>query len=116
MKKRWAVLGGLGLGVGVLWTLLSEAQDVLEGTSDDDQAVADRVRKQLSRLLSRPADQVQLSVDNGVVTLSGTIAAADFDRLVSRVLRVKGVRDVNDQLDVRPTVDGARDFQDTPAE
>ena len=32
------------------------------------------------------------------------------------VLRVRGVRDLNDQLDVRPIEDGARDFEDTAAE
>ena len=42
------------------------------------------------------------------------VDAPEFDRLISTVLRVKGVRDVNDQLDVRPTANGARDFEDTP--
>ena len=114
MNKRWAMLGGLGLGAGVLWGLLSEAQGALEGPMDDE-ALGDRVRARLHRLVSRP-EAVQVSVANGVVTLSGIVAAAEFDRLVSGVLRTRGVQDLNDKLDVRPIANGARDFEDTPAE
>jgi osmotically-inducible protein OsmY len=102
MRKRWAMLGGLGLGAGVFWALLSEAQDALEGPSDDDDALAERVRGRLGRTVPQPGT-VHVSVQNGVVTLTGAVAAAEFDRLVSDVLRVRGVRDVIDQLDVRPT-------------
>ena len=114
MKKRWALLGGLGLGA-VIWGLLGEAQGALEGPIEDDEGLAERVRARLARTVSRP-EAVQVTVEKGVVTLAGTVAAAEFDRLVSAVLRVRGVRDVNDQLDVRPTSDGARDFEDTPSE
>ena len=97
------------------WGLLAEAQGALEGQPIEDDVLAERVRTRLGRTVSHP-DSVQVSVENGVVTLAGTVAAAEFDRLVSGVLRVRGVQDVNDQLDVRPTADGARDFGDTPAE
>ena len=96
------------------WGLLAEAQGAFEGPIEDE-VVAESVRARLGRTLSQP-DVVKVSVENGVVSLGGTVAAAEFDRLVSTVLRVRGVRDVNDQLDVRPTADGTRDFGDTPAE
>jgi len=156
MNKRWAMLGGLGLGAGLMyildpvagrkrrktvadktgsmkrtsasaigrvsrdigkeaWGLLTEAQGVFEGPLEDDETLAERVRSRIERTVSQP-DTVQIVVDSGVVTLAGTISAAEFDRLVSTVLRVKGVRDVNDKLDVRPTANGARDFEDTPVE
>jgi osmotically-inducible protein OsmY len=155
MKKRWAMLGGLGLGAGLMyildpssgrkrrqavtdkagtlrrtsaaaigrvsrdigkeaWGLLAEAQGAFEGPIDDD-VLAERVRARLERSVTQPHG-VRVSVETGVVTLGGTVPAAEFDRLVSAVLRVRGVRDVNDQLDVRPTADGARDFEDTPTE
>jgi osmotically-inducible protein OsmY len=101
LKKRWAMLGGLGLGAGVLWGLLAEARGALEGPIDDDEALTERVRARVARVVSRP-EAVQVSVDNGVVTLTGTVAALDFDRLVSAVLRVRGVQDLTDALDVRP--------------
>jgi len=155
MNKRWAMLGGLGLGAGLMyildpsagrkrrktvadktgvvrrkargigrvsrdigkeaWGLLTEAQGVFEGRMEDDETLTERVRARLLTTLDNP-QSVQVLVENGVVTLAGTVGAAEFDRLVSSVLRVKGVRDVNDQLDVRPTANGARDFEDTPAE
>lgn len=114
MKKRWAILGGLTLGAGVIWGFLAEAQNALEGPIEDDETLAARVRMRLGRTVSRP-EEIQIAVEKGVVTLSGSVDAADFDRLVSGVLRVRGVQDVNDQLDVRPTANGARDFEDTPA-
>jgi osmotically-inducible protein OsmY len=98
-----------------VWGLVAEAQGALEGPLDDDDVVRDRVRTRLDRLVSRP-ETLQVSVREGVVTLAGTIAAAEFDRLVSGVLRIRGVQDLNDQLDVRPTPDGARDFEDSPVE
>jgi osmotically-inducible protein OsmY len=107
-------LGGLGLGA-VVWGLVSEAQGALEGSVLDDDTLAESVRSRVDRTVSRP-EGVHVRVDDGVVTLSGTVAAPEFDRLVSAVLRVRGVRDVNDQLDVRPVGGGARDFEDTPAE
>ena len=155
MNKRWAMLGGLGLGAGLMyildpsagrkrrqavaektgsvgrksrslgrvsrdigkeaWGLLTEAQSVFEGRMEDDATLTDRVRIRLERTLENP-QTVQVLVENGVVTLAGTVGAAEFDQLVSSVLRVKGVRDVNDQLDVRPVANGTRDFEDIPAE
>jgi osmotically-inducible protein OsmY len=114
MNKRWAVLGGLGLGA-VIWGLVSEAQGALEGSVEDDDTLAERVRARLARAVAHP-ETVQVSVEDGVVTLAGSVAAVEFDRLVSGVLRVRGVKDVNDQLDVRPTPNGARDFEDIPAD
>ena len=102
MKKRWAMLGGIGLGAGVLWGILAEAQGALEGPIEDDDALAERVRARIARVIPRP-ETVRVSVANGTVTLAGSVAAADFDRLISGVLRVRGVLDVNEQLDVRPT-------------
>jgi osmotically-inducible protein OsmY len=98
------------------WGLLAEAGDAFdEGPIEDDTALADRVRDRLVRAVAHP-EGVTVSVAKGVVTLGGSVPAAEFDRLVSSVLRVRGVRDVNDQLDVRPVGKGHRDFGDTPAE
>ena len=157
MNKRWAMLGGLGLGAGLMyildpsagrsrrktavetagalrrksralgkasrdigkeaWGLLAEAQSAFGGDEriEDDAVLADRVRGRLARAVSRP-EAVQVGVQDGVVTLAGSVPAAEFDALVSAVLRVRGVRDLNDQLDVRPIEDGARDFEDSAAE
>ena len=115
MKKRWAMLGGLGLGAGV-WGLLAEAQGALEGPIDDDDALAERVRARLSPDGLASGDGPGVGRERRGDAGREPSPRREFDRLVSRVLRVRGVQDVNDQLDVRPTVNGARDFEDTPAE
>jgi osmotically-inducible protein OsmY len=125
MKKWWAMLGGLGLGAGLMYILdpeamrrrgrkktvdggglrgvLAEAQDAIQGTEEEaDEALAERVRGRIERSFP-DAGGVRVSALNGVVTLSGTVPAAHFDRLVSAVLKVRGVHDVTDELDVRPS-------------
>jgi hypothetical protein len=125
MKKWWAMLGGLGLGAGLMYILdpeamrrsrgrkpddggglrgvLAEAQDAIQGTDEEeDEALAARVRARIERSFP-DADAVRVSAANGVVTLSGAVPAARFDRLVSAVLKVRGVHDVADELDVRPS-------------
>jgi hypothetical protein len=119
--KKW-LLSGLGLGAGFLYLLdptgkrrrpgtedgedglagvLAEARDAFGGEVDDE-VLAARVRSRVRRAIDRP-DEVHVAVANGVVTLSGTVAPTDFDRLVSAVLKVRGVHDVQDALQVRPT-------------
>ena len=120
MKRRgWAMLGGLGLGAGLMYILnpgrragddeeggglagmLSEATDAF-GAAEDDEVLGERVRARLRRVLA-DADRVGVAVKEGVVTLTGSVAATDFDRVVSAALKVRGVHDVDDQLEVRPT-------------
>ena len=117
MKRRgWAMLGGLGLGAGLMYILnpggrrggeegsgglsgmLSEATDAF-GAAEDDEVLAGRVRARLRRVVA-DADKVSVSVKDGVVTLTGSVGATEFDRLVSAVLKVRGVHDVDDQLEV----------------
>lgn len=118
--KKW-LLSGLGLGAGFLYLLdptgrrrrpggeagedglsgvLAEARDAF-GEGMDDEALAARVRSRLRRVVDRPEDVV-VAVANGVVTLSGTVGPTEFDRLFSAVLKVRGVHDVRDELEVRP--------------
>jgi osmotically-inducible protein OsmY len=119
MKTRgWAMLGGLGLGAGLMYILgsrregdeeatgslagvLSEATDAF-GAAEDDEVLEDRVRARLRRVVA-DADELGVSVKGGVVTLTGAVRATQFDRVVSAALKVRGVHDVDDQLEVRPT-------------
>jgi osmotically-inducible protein OsmY len=118
LRRKSSALGRVSRDIGKeAWGLLAEAQSAFGGEEriEDDAVLADRIRGRLARADSRP-EAVQVGVQDGVVTLAGSVPAVEFDALVSAVLRVRGVRDVNDQLDVRPIEDGARDFEDTAVE
>lgn len=130
MKKWWAMLGGLGLGAGLMYVLdpeamrrrgrkkpedggglrgvLAEAQEAIQGSDEEeDEALAARVRGRIERAFP-DVDGVRVSAASGVITLSGSVPAARFDQLVSAVLKVRGVHDVTDELDVRPSDGTAR--------
>ena len=102
------MLGGLGLGAGLMYLLnptgrgmLAEASNAF-GAAEDDEVLIARVRSRLRRVVADP-EAIGVEVKDGVVTLTGSVGAAEFDRLVSAVLRVRGVQDVDDQLEVRAT-------------
>jgi osmotically-inducible protein OsmY len=117
LRTSASAIGRVSRDIGKeAWGLLAEAQGAFDdGPMEADGVLADHVRERLRRAVTRP-DAVEIAVRNGVVTLTGTVPAKEFDRLVSTVLRVRGVRDIDDRLDVRPIADGHRDFEDTPAE
>jgi uncharacterized membrane protein len=64
----------------------------------DDQVLAERVRAKLGRLVSH-AHAVEVEVADGNVMLKGPILEREADRLIRSVGRVRGVRDVIDQLE-----------------
>jgi osmotically-inducible protein OsmY len=112
MRKRgWAMLGGLGLGAGLLYVLNPNARGIWSeasgafGAAEDDDVLAARVRGRLRQVVGDP-DAVEVAVEDGLVTLTGTVGATEFDRLVSAVLKVRGVRDVADRLQVRAAAAG----------
>jgi hypothetical protein len=69
----------------------------------DEQLVA-RVRSHLGRLVSHPR-AIQVDARDHVVTLSGPVLAREASRLAIGVLRVRGVRKVENQLDVHEQPD-----------
>jgi len=85
-----------------------QAQGLIAGTRNmfridhpDDAVVRERVRSALGRAVSHPG-AIVVEARNGVVTLSGLVLAKEVSRLMSRVSRTYGVRQVVNDLDVRP--------------
>jgi BON domain len=67
----------------------------------DDETVAQRVRSDALRDAQVRAKDVDVRVENGVVTLRGSVPTIDrVDELVSRVKKVPGVTDVSAELRV----------------
>ncbi|MBU9372451.1 BON domain-containing protein [Burkholderia multivorans] len=66
----------------------------------DDALIAARVRAELARLTGRPHD-IDVSVEDGHVRLSGAIDEAERQAIVDGVSAVDGVRTVDDGLGTR---------------
>lgn len=73
----------------------------------DDEAIAQDVRQRLRQGLNRQASGADIGVivNSGVVTLSGTVDSWVLSHLISRrAMAVSGVREVENQLDVKPNL------------
>jgi hypothetical protein len=82
----------------------------------DDSVLVDRVRSKLGRIVSHPS-AIQVTAENGNVTLSGPVLADDVPHLLSCVSWTRGVKDVNNNLEVHaeagnhPALQGGRERQ-----
>lgn len=83
-----------------------------KASSDDDQILSARVRSKLGRCLSRPS-AVQVEVEDGRIILSGQVSPSEFDTLLSRVQKVKGVHEVESRLEVQESPDPVPDHVST---
>ena len=73
----------------------------------DDETVAQRIRSDALRDLRLSTKDIDVRVEDGFATLRGSIATIDdADRLVSRVRKVPGVKDVSAEVRVEEYVAG----------
>ena len=80
--------------------LAAEAGAVLRREAITDDVLEQRVRSQVGRAVSKPGD-VEVLAAEGCVTLRGVVRAREVERLLRRVSRVRGVRSVESQLNVK---------------
>lgn len=71
-----------------------------------DDVLAERIRARLGRLVKDPG-AVEVSVDQGAVELLGRLPALEAERLVHAVGRLRGVRNVQNHLDIAAGGGGA---------
>jgi osmotically-inducible protein OsmY len=72
---------------------VSELQSRFSAAPVDDGVLVDRVRSQLGHIVAHPGT-IQVTAQNGKVTLSGPIRANEVDNLLSCVRHVNGVNEV----------------------
>jgi uncharacterized membrane protein len=72
---------------------------LFDSSPADDAVLADRVRAALGRVVTHPAS-IEVEARDGIVTLSGPILADEVPQLLSCVRAVRGVRDIEDRLEV----------------
>ena len=70
----------------------------------DDDVLAERVRAKMGRTISHPS-AVHVAVEDGVAILSGPILADEVDTLVRCVAHVRGIEDVESNLDIHQEAD-----------
>lgn len=93
--------------------VMAETQSQLSSEDVPDYVLVERVRSKMGRVVSHPR-AIEVTADQGRVTLSGTILAAELDNLLGAVAKVRGVKDVESQLDVHasaanvPALQGGR--------
>jgi uncharacterized membrane protein len=77
----------------------------------DDAVLHERVRAAIGRVVSHPGAVTVTAYDDGRVTLSGHVLAAEADELIRRVERVRGVREVRNELEMHRSSNGIPDLQ-----
>jgi hypothetical protein len=80
---------------------VAEARRLLQSEPATDAVVYERVRAALGTTCSRPSD-VDVELENGRVTLRGTIAESELGRTLRRIAWTSGVAEVDNRLSVRP--------------
>lgn len=85
-------------------------EHLLNGETPNDQTLVARVRSKIGRIVSHPSS-LEVSADNGVVTLSGPILEHELEELLECVSAVSGVSQVRNQLDPHRTAQGVPGLQ-----
>ena len=90
--------------------LAATTRSHLRSDDADDRIIEERVRNEIGRVVSHPS-ALTVTAEQGRVTLSGPVLAREFDDLLARVRKVRGVTDVGNRLEVHETADGVPGLQ-----
>lgn len=94
--------------------LITDIQSRFSSEPVDDAVLVDRVRSKLGRIVSHPS-AIEVTAQNGNVTLNGPILTAEVPELLTCVKRVQGVNEVVNNLEVHeeagnhPALQGGRE-------
>jgi BON domain-containing protein len=75
----------------------AEAQSHMRDASPDDRQLHERIRSQLGRLVEHPGN-LQVKVEHGHVTLSGSAKPSEIQSLLASVSSMQGVERVDNRL------------------
>jgi BON domain len=90
--------------------LLAEGRAAIFAGAVDDTVLEQRIRSKLGFLVRHPS-AIEIQVNGGRVTLSGPVLADEIQQLIRGVESVRGVRGVENRLDVHDSGDGVPALQ-----
>lgn len=91
--------------------LAASAKSAFTSGDAPDEVIVQRVRSQIGRVVSHPSS-IEVTADGGRVTLSGLVLASETDDLLSTVSKVRGVKDVENRLEVHEQAGNVPGLQD----
>lgn len=90
--------------------LLAETGSKLHRGEVDDRVLSDRVRSKLGRVVSHPS-AIEVTAAGGHILLSGPVLASEEHRLLSAVRSVRGVKHVDNQLEIHESAENVPALQ-----
>lgn len=97
MRQVATVIAAFGAGFAATWWIGRAAARRRKPARYSDAQLRERVQAQLAGLLSDP-DAVSVSVQGGVVRLSGRVVAAELHALLMQVKDLPGVHMIHNAL------------------
>jgi hypothetical protein len=92
---------------------VAELRGRWQGAEVSDDLLRERVRARVGAVVGHPSS-IEVDVRDGRVTLSGPILVYEVDRLLRRVAAVRGVKDVEDRLEVHAEPGNVPGLQGAP--
>lgn len=100
---KYAIAAAMSVAVISLVGCVAPGTPGYPATSVDDANVTAQIRTALVNEAMFKVNQVRIETVNGVVTLTGTVQSRpEADRVVEMTKTVQGVREIRNNLDVRP--------------
>ncbi len=93
--------------------LLAETSALFEDEAVGDDILVERVRAKLGGLVRHPSS-IKIHADRGRAVLEGAILSREVDRLIDGVGRIKGIKDVENRLQVHEKPDEVPGLQGDP--
>lgn len=90
--------------------LISTAGSRLRGDGAEDRVLEERLRSRLGRWVTHP-HAIEVEVKEGRVVLRGQLLGSEIDGLLVKVAKAKGVRSVENQLEVYESTENVPAFQ-----
>ncbi|HEX2230417.1 MAG TPA: SRPBCC family protein [Candidatus Binatia bacterium] len=95
--------------------LAAETRNLIPERDVSDDVLEQRVRSKLGALVSHPGS-INVKAENGRITVSGPVLAREIDGLLERIWSVRGVKNIENQLEVHESGESIPGLQGEPGQ